>query len=402
MGRRSVGRLALEAQCAPSSSARPAPAAPRAAAAHPCRAGRRLRRGARAPCRRDRRRRPPRRPAARRTWQARPARRLGKEALDAIALAAPAGPARVQADRGAGRRPRGGRRALRRRRWPGHRRRRRDRRAPWRRRDNADGGHPLRAGRRRDRRAHQRPRRRRRRPAADGARRPGLATDKLEEIASARTAQAVAEPPAPWASSSRSRGWSTRRAPTTSPTCPTAVTGRSPPASHLRRRGGTVLISTSTTSSASTTSTATTRATSCWPGDRRILAGHGVAGRLGGDEFAVMTSAPEPDGAVAARILADVARAFPHPRCGSASRSARPPAAECRVPTSATCCKQRRRRALRRQARRAQHPPRGRVRPRHAPAEATATRRSRCARTRTVNGLVRPSASLECAQGRAG
>jgi diguanylate cyclase (GGDEF)-like protein/putative nucleotidyltransferase with HDIG domain len=45
----------------------------------------------------------------------------------------------------------------------------------------------------------------------------------------------------------------------------------------------------------------------------RILAGHGVAGRLGGDEFAVMTAGPEPDGAVAARILADVARAFPDP-----------------------------------------------------------------------------------------
>jgi diguanylate cyclase (GGDEF)-like protein/putative nucleotidyltransferase with HDIG domain len=45
----------------------------------------------------------------------------------------------------------------------------------------------------------------------------------------------------------------------------------------------------------------------------RILSAHGLAGRLGGDEFAVMTTAPGPDGAVARRILADVARAFPDP-----------------------------------------------------------------------------------------
>jgi diguanylate cyclase (GGDEF)-like protein/putative nucleotidyltransferase with HDIG domain len=45
----------------------------------------------------------------------------------------------------------------------------------------------------------------------------------------------------------------------------------------------------------------------------RILSAHGVAGRLGGDEFAVMTAAPEREGTVARRILADVARAFPDP-----------------------------------------------------------------------------------------
>jgi len=43
----------------------------------------------------------------------------------------------------------------------------------------------------------------------------------------------------------------------------------------------------------------------------RILGSHGMAGRLGGDEFAVLTSEPDPHGTVATRVIGDVARAFP-------------------------------------------------------------------------------------------
>jgi diguanylate cyclase (GGDEF)-like protein/putative nucleotidyltransferase with HDIG domain len=39
----------------------------------------------------------------------------------------------------------------------------------------------------------------------------------------------------------------------------------------------------------------------------RILGGHGFAGRLGGDEYALLTAAPDPTGAAAAAILAEVA-----------------------------------------------------------------------------------------------
>jgi diguanylate cyclase (GGDEF)-like protein/putative nucleotidyltransferase with HDIG domain len=45
----------------------------------------------------------------------------------------------------------------------------------------------------------------------------------------------------------------------------------------------------------------------------RILASHGLAGRLGGDEFALITTGQDPEAATAQRVLADVAAAFPDP-----------------------------------------------------------------------------------------
>jgi diguanylate cyclase (GGDEF)-like protein/putative nucleotidyltransferase with HDIG domain len=42
----------------------------------------------------------------------------------------------------------------------------------------------------------------------------------------------------------------------------------------------------------------------------RILGGHGFAGRFGGDEFVLLTAAPDPAGAIAAAILAEVAEAL--------------------------------------------------------------------------------------------
>jgi diguanylate cyclase (GGDEF)-like protein/putative nucleotidyltransferase with HDIG domain len=45
----------------------------------------------------------------------------------------------------------------------------------------------------------------------------------------------------------------------------------------------------------------------------RILGAHGLAGRLGGDEFAVITAAPDPAAVVAQRILGEVAQAFSDP-----------------------------------------------------------------------------------------
>jgi diguanylate cyclase (GGDEF)-like protein/putative nucleotidyltransferase with HDIG domain len=42
----------------------------------------------------------------------------------------------------------------------------------------------------------------------------------------------------------------------------------------------------------------------------RILGGHGFAGRLGGDEFALLTATPDPAGAAAEAILAEVAAAL--------------------------------------------------------------------------------------------
>jgi diguanylate cyclase (GGDEF)-like protein/putative nucleotidyltransferase with HDIG domain len=42
----------------------------------------------------------------------------------------------------------------------------------------------------------------------------------------------------------------------------------------------------------------------------RILGGHGLAGRLGGDEFALLTHTPDPSGAAAGAILAEVAEAL--------------------------------------------------------------------------------------------
>jgi diguanylate cyclase (GGDEF)-like protein/putative nucleotidyltransferase with HDIG domain len=43
----------------------------------------------------------------------------------------------------------------------------------------------------------------------------------------------------------------------------------------------------------------------------RLLSGHGIAGRLGGDEFALLTPRADPDGRAAAQIIADVSAAFP-------------------------------------------------------------------------------------------
>jgi diguanylate cyclase (GGDEF)-like protein/putative nucleotidyltransferase with HDIG domain len=46
----------------------------------------------------------------------------------------------------------------------------------------------------------------------------------------------------------------------------------------------------------------------------RILTAAGLAGRLGGDEFALITAEPDPDGAIAGRILAAVNTAFADPQ----------------------------------------------------------------------------------------